>query len=357
MTNLRKIVANALLSFIMGGQAVSGHQYISNIPPVIISTPNTSSTPHQSLNASDPSQKLGPTELFQMEALNIGLTFSQTIPCKSMLVSSEPLEKMFHLEDDGLDCSVFDDKWERLYLIFSYLQVIGTFKDIRTLAAPALPPPPARSHSEYSEGIILGMSRDLSYLIYFVYWYCLFTCREMGFLAWEKPGCMREWLSINIHLKARGSVWRLKAVNMCRMQLCSICYIYVGWGRNIFWFHVSRNLRQICNFTINSSGSSAWGRGKYFNNLFSQLAEIVRQQQGKRNMNSEINRQNSLKCMKRTSCFLIKIGPKFKATMTSRCLVRLGLREEQTMNIKEGKPWTLRKTTTLLFYLKYSKLP
>ena len=42
---------------------------------------------------------------------------------------------MFHFEANGPDCSVLDDKCRRLYLIFSYLQVIGTFKDIGPLPA------------------------------------------------------------------------------------------------------------------------------------------------------------------------------------------------------------------------------
>lgn len=48
-------------------------------------------------------------------------------------------EKMFHFEANGPNCSVFDDKCPRLYLIFFYLQVIGTFKDIGPLAALASP--------------------------------------------------------------------------------------------------------------------------------------------------------------------------------------------------------------------------
>lgn len=72
---------------------------------------------------------------------------------------------MFHFEANGPNCSVFDDKCRRLYLIFFYLQVIGTFKDIGPLAARA-------SQSQITLGILGGRNyspRVASFMISYLF--------------------------------------------------------------------------------------------------------------------------------------------------------------------------------------------
>ena len=84
-----------------------------------------------------------------LRALDTRVTFADSTHASKGWVSSDPFEKMFHFEANGPNCSVFDDKCRRLYLIFFYLQVIGTFKDIGPLAALA-------SQSQITLGILGG---------------------------------------------------------------------------------------------------------------------------------------------------------------------------------------------------------
>ena len=142
-----------------------------------------------------------------LRALDTRVTFADYTHASKGWVSSDPFEKMFHFEANGPNCSVFDDKCRRLYLIFFYLQVIGTFKDIG--GHWRLSPHKVRSHLEYLVGgIILHVSQayDILFILCIV---CLHIGKWDSWRWREKNlGCMRECLSINNHLVTRRSARR-----------------------------------------------------------------------------------------------------------------------------------------------------
>ena len=102
---------------------------------------------------------------------------------------------MFHFEANGPDCSVLDDKCRRLYLIFSYLQVIGTFRDIGPLSA--------HTWNTWWEELFSACreNHDILFILCIV---CLHIGKWDSWRWREKNlGCMRrERLSINNHLEA-----------------------------------------------------------------------------------------------------------------------------------------------------------
>ena len=113
---------------------------------------------------------------------------------------------MFYFEANGPNCSVFDDKCRRLYLIFFYLQVIGTFKDIGPLGCSRLTKS-ARTWNTWWWEELFSACRETYDILFILCIVCLHIGKWDSWRWREKNlRCMREWLSINNHLEARRSV-------------------------------------------------------------------------------------------------------------------------------------------------------